>query len=300
MGMSVGSIVSGAFRLLRERPGAVAAWGLVYLAVVVGMLFATRPYVEAQTAAMTRNDPAAMMASMQSFGVLMLANLVSLGVFMVLFTAAMRAVLRPLDPGFAYLRVGMDELRVIALSILFLIGFYFAFIIAALVVALVAGIFAIAGGAAAGIAVGGIGLALLIAAAVWIEVRLSLVFPLTLIRGRFVIGESWRLTKGRFWTLFGAYLVLGLVLLLLWIAVAMVTLGSYWTDLMQSGFTPEGIQAAARRQMERQLALGPVTILGWFLSAAVGAGWISLFGGASAIAARALANDPTDMAGTFS
>ena len=30
--MNVGSILRGAFALIRERPGAVAVWGLIYLA----------------------------------------------------------------------------------------------------------------------------------------------------------------------------------------------------------------------------------------------------------------------------
>ena len=35
-----GPILEGAFRLVRERPGAVAIWGLVYFLCVAGMMLA--------------------------------------------------------------------------------------------------------------------------------------------------------------------------------------------------------------------------------------------------------------------
>ena len=46
----------------------------------------------------------------------------------------------------------------------------------------------------------------------WFYVKLSLSFPLTLLRRRFVIGEAWTLTKGRFWTLFGAYFMIFVIM----------------------------------------------------------------------------------------
>lgn len=157
----------------------------------------------------------------------------------------------------------------------------------------------IAGGLATAIVIGVIGAGVLIGAIVWLCVRLSLAFPLTLLREEIIIGESWRLTKGRFWTLFGGFFVIWLILMLIAIVVAAITAGSYWADLMESGFTPEGMEAAAQRQIQRQFSMSATVIIGWILNALLGGLSIALFGGAVATAARDLTEDVEGIAGTF-
>jgi hypothetical protein len=233
-------------------------------------------------------------------GPFLLIQLGTLALFIVLYAASQRAVLRPGEPGFAFIRFGMDELRLAGLSIFLIVASYIATIIAVIFIAMIAGIFGIAGGVGTAIVIGVIGAAALIGAIMWFFVRLSLAFPLTLLREKIIIGESWRLTKGRFWTLFGGYFVIGLILMLIAIVIAAITAGSYWADLMESGFTPEGMEAAAQRQVERQFSMSATVIIGWILNALLGGLSIALLGGAVATAARDLTEDVEGIAGTFS
>jgi hypothetical protein len=301
--MSAGSIIEGAFRLVRQRPAAVAVWGLIYMAMVVAMGFAMRPMINFQTAALGQDPQAmqAMFANMSTmFARLALLELVMLCVFIMLMTAAQRAVLRPAQAGLFYLKVGMDELRMLGLAVILIVLFYIGLIIAVIVIAIVAGLVAVAAGAvgAAVIAIGaGI---LLFLALIWLEVRLSLAFPLTLMRGRIIIGESWRLTRGRFWSLFGAYFVIFLIVAALGIVAAMVTSGAYFAEMMRHPGNPVAMQQAAQAQMARQFGtINVMTVIGWLISAVVGALTVALGGGAVATAAKELAPDQETIAETF-
>jgi hypothetical protein len=299
--LSVGAIISGGFGLLRRRPLAVLVWGLIYAAVMVGMMFVMRPLFAAQASAMQPDgDPRAMMASLGAMiGRIFLMELVMLMVFTVLMTAAQRAVLRPAEPGFASIRLGMDEVRMFALTLLVFIGSYIGFVILAMVLGMIAALLATAVG------VGAAGVAMLVAMLVafgifiWFEVRLCLAFPLTLLRRKIIIGESWRLTRGRFWTLFGAFLVLFLALLVLWMIVAALTQGAYWSDLMRGGLNPQAVQAAAERQAAAQAAFSPIMMAGLIFGGLVGGVTIAVFGGAVATAVRLLIDDVDKMAETF-
>jgi hypothetical protein len=129
----------------------------------------------------------------------------------------------------------------------------------------------------------------LIGAFVYAEVRLSLALPLTLLRGHFVLAESWRLTRGRFWTLFGGYLVLFLILLVFWVAVVSITMGPYLRDMVAHHGNPQAMHAIVQQQMMRQLWTGPMTLVMGVIGAALGAIGLTFFGGASGTAALILA-----------
>lgn len=289
---TVGSIINGAFRLVREHPSAVLIWMAIYLVISVGGLFMTQPALEMEAAATGGADPAAMPGFWSAFGSMMLIQIASLFVFLVLFTAALRATLRPREPGLGFLRLGSDELRIIGLAIFLAIIFYGGMLV------LILFLFTIAALVMGPAAIGGVPFVLLLtlpifAALVWLYVRFSLAFPLTVLRRKIVIGESWELTRGRFWTLFGAYLVLWLILVLLSIAGSVLTASDYWIEMIRSGFDPEVMAATARRQLDRMNELDPLTLLGMVLGGAIGALTIAFLGGASATAAKELAGDVT-------
>jgi len=299
--LSVGAIIAGGFGVLRRRPLAVLVWGLIYAAVVVAMMFVMRPLFAMQASAIQPDgNPTSMMANVGAMvGQILLMELVILFVFTVLMTAAQRTVLRPAESSFASMRLGMDEVRMFALTLLVFIGSYIGFVVLAMVLGMVAALLA----AALGVGVAGVAmlLAMLVAFGIfiWFEVRLCLAFPLTLLRRKIIIGESWRLTRGRFWTLFGAFLVLFLVLLVLWMIVAAVTQGAYWSELMRSGMNPQAVQAASARQAAAQLAFSPIMIAGLVFSGLVGGVTVAVFGGAVASAVRLLVDDVDRMAETF-
>ena len=289
---TVGSIINGAFRLVREHPGAVLIWMLIYLATTVVGLFVTQPSLEMEAAAAGGADPLAMPGFWSAFGSMMLVQIASSLVFMILFTAALRAILRPQEPGSGFLRLGADELRIIGLAIFLTIILYGGMLVMILF------LFTIAALVMGPAAIGGVWFVLLLAlpvvfVAVWLYVRFSLAFPLTVLRRKIVIGESWELTRGRFWTLFGAYLVLILILVLLSIAGSVMTASDYWSDIIGSGFDAEVMAQAARRQLERMNEFDPLTLLGLVLGGAIGGLTIAFLGGASATAARELAGDVT-------
>lgn len=295
---SVGSIIRGGFAVLRTQPVAVAVWALIYSAVVAALAFAVRSGLPLQPEPGAGGDPRLLATAM---GTSILLNLVNLAVYVVLLTAAMRSVLRPSQPGIAFVRLGADEFRQVALALFFLILFYVGLILAGILLAVITAlVIAAAGPGPAMIAAIGVDIAIILALVSWLSVRLSLTFPLTLLRGTITISESWRLTRGRFWALFGGFFLLYLLVLLLSIGFVAVTMSDYLAELARSGLTLQSMQAAARAQQARQL--GPIDatmILGWLAGGAVGAFGVALQGGALAAAARDLADVQSEMAETF-
>ena len=288
--LSAGTVIEGSFRLLRERPMAVAIWGLVYLAIQVATTLTMGPMM----------DPAALSAGFSSvMGTFFLVQLFALIIFIVLMTASQRAILRPRDEGLAYIGFGMDELRVLGVTVIVAILFYL------LLIAIVLAVSLFAAGAAAALGTGGAVVSALLAIVIalplmiWIMVRLSLVTPLTFLRRKIIIGESWRLTKGHFWSLFGAYLVVFVILMVIGIAVGVVTTGSYFAALIESMGNPDATEAAMQQQLEAMQSISLMTILGWVLGAISGALTVALSGGAMATAARELTGDQEAIADTF-
>lgn len=294
--ISAGSILEGGFGLIRERPMAVAAWGLIYLAALVGISLAVQPMVAGMG-----TDPQAIAANMSStFGQLMLVQFGFFILFVAMWTAAQRAILRPSDGGFAFMRLGMDEVRILVLMVVLGILFYVGLVVAVIAVTVVAGIAYAAGGAAVAVPLAILASLLALGVVIWLQVRLSLAFPLTLLREEIVIGESWRLTRGRFWTLFGAYLVIFLLVTALSLAASFATTGSYFIDIFRNMKDPAAMQRIMEAQVARQLGgISAMTVLGWVLSAIAGTLTIALGGGALATAARGLTAGHDSVADTF-
>ena len=288
--LSAGSVIEGGMRLVREQPMAVATWGLIYLLLTIGMTFAMRPYL----------DPQAMAAGGAGFlGPMLLLQLVALIVYIVLMTAAMRAVLRPREGGFAFLGFGMDELRVIGVTLILGIAFYVGIAIVAVgMVMVILAVSSSGGDEAVAIAVIAI-LFLMLPVLIWLAVRLSLATPLTLLRGKIILGESWRLTKGHFWSLFGGYLVIFVMILFLALLAGLATNGSYFASLIGSMGDPRATEAAMQAQLAQLGEINALTMFGWILSSASGALTVALGSGAVATATRDLVGDPDAVAETF-
>jgi hypothetical protein len=299
--LNVGMIIGGAFRLLRERPGSVLAWGALYSLAAFALAYFMLSSMTSMMAMGERPGPDAAFAAMGSFFArLLLLYPLFFCLYTVLLTAAQRAVLRPEESSFASIRLGGDELRMIGLALflgfLFMIGYFIAVAILALVAA------------ATGAATGGtgsmgpvmiVGFLIILCLVLFFWVRLSLAFPLTLMRRRFVLGEAWTLSGGHVWTLLGGYLVLMLIIVALVIGASLAVQGGYWSQLGGGGLSAPEAQQAAQAQMEAQYSLGLPMILSLAIGTVIGGLTIAFTGGSVAIAARALANDQRGMAETF-
>lgn len=200
----IGSILGGAFRLLRQHPLSVLVWSILYLAGIfaIGLL---RILVA----------PAGPQSAAGAIGAGLLSQGLAIALVAVLITAATRATLHPYKRGAFYLRLGAGELRVFALLAMLTI----ASAVAAFLLVLVNGFLLSLLGwlLPAGPAVGWIGGALMLAelaALAFVQVRLSIALPLTYLYEAITVDEAWAQSRGHFWSIFGAFVVLGLLLAL--------------------------------------------------------------------------------------
>jgi hypothetical protein len=188
------------FRLTRENPGVVLVWAVLwfglYLALYVslaraGVLGALRTFDMAHPP-----SPEAMLPVMQkAFGAISLIFPLWLAVFVLIQTSVMRMVLRPQEKGLAYMRVSVDEARVL-LAQLAIFGLVLGlYIVAVLLVA--------ATGAAPAIA--SLAVIVFMALMLVLLVRLSMAIPATFATGRVTVLASWSMTRGRFLPLLAAY-----------------------------------------------------------------------------------------------
>jgi hypothetical protein len=228
---SVSDAAGAGFQLIGRKPLSVFAWGL--FAVVVGVLpimgimgASMGPMFdlmrETQLHPQTPPDRAAIM---QVYSHMMFVNpllrLLSLVVQTVLAAAVFRAVLEPRNSAFAYLRLGMQEVWIVLVTIveaiLIGIGLVCAILVAGVIDAVlfktvvtpVAVIIAIVLGCA------------IFFGLIWIVLRLSMATLISFDDRKFRLFESWAFTRGQAGNLF----LLALLLLVILILLEMVALG---------------------------------------------------------------------------
>lgn len=216
------------FRLARRAPWAILAWAGAYVAlcaVVVAVAGTSLLHIVTLAAQVEQSaEPSIgdLMALWQAYGALMVLILpVSLLFGAVLSTAVARAVIRPGERRFGYMRLGKDELRVLAVTLgvgLVMLAVMIAGVglVSALgrMAASMSAPFLILPGVLAGLATA--------AVMIWLAVRLSLAVPITFAEHRIAIRESWVMTKGRFWPLLGMTVLAGVMSLLVALLGSMV------------------------------------------------------------------------------
>lgn len=208
------------FRLARRAPWAILAWAAAYV-VFFAVFFAvagsslihivTLAEQIQQSAEPSMSDLATLG---QAYGALMVFVLpVSLLFGAVLTTAVARAVIRPEARRFGYMRLGKDELRVLAVTLvvgLIMLGVLIAGM----------GLASAFGGMAAGMSAPFLILPAVLAGlataavTIWLAVRFSLAVPITFAEQKIAIKQSWAMTKGRFWPLLGMAVLAGVMSML--------------------------------------------------------------------------------------
>lgn len=292
--MTIGSLMDGGFRLIRERPGAMLIWTVIQLAVAIATSFAMIAILQSGLAAAMNGEDAQsvqLTIALQSI----LVGLVGLVVAAILYAAVQRAILRPDEGGPGWLRLGMDEVRYFLLVLL--CGAIF--LVAALVVGLF--LFALLRRAGPGAATLATYVVLGITGAL-LGTKVSLVFPLSLKRQAFAIGEGMALSRGRFWTLFATYFIIFLILLVISIANMAVTQPEYLSAIFQHGFGSAEEQQASLIQYQKLMSgeIDAQVIIGWVVTAVEGAVSCALLGGAAATAVQQLTSDQVELSETFS
>ena len=203
------------FKVMQRAPIAVIAWVVLYLvffALMFGGLFAVMGQAGLFTAMggaalanTNTTDPTAAFKAMGSMlGLMGMMLPLSLILSMVMLCAVMRAVLRPEEKGFFYLRLGGDELRifVVALFYYLLAILVFGALIGGIVMACIAEWQANQG---LSVLIGAVGALAVLAAAVVFWNKACLSFPATFSTRSIRLFDGWRLSKGRFWPLGGMY-----------------------------------------------------------------------------------------------
>jgi hypothetical protein len=261
---SVGDAIGSGFRLVGRAPLAVLAWAAVYLALVLAPTLALVRFgmpaiiaaVEQTQAHSGAPDPAGMMALQSGFMVWQPAVwLLSIVCVTVVMGAMFRAVLQPQEGRFGYLRLSRQELWLgLTYLVLMVMAVIMAFLLMLPMVISGAILAAMAGNGSSG-AGGALLLALLglggFGAIIWVLLRLSLALPMSFAQGRFLLYESWDLTRGHALKIFLVYLVLVLALLVLEVGVAAVvgfSMFSHYRDsLAAAPQTPEAMLAMIQR-----------------------------------------------------
>jgi hypothetical protein len=215
---SIQDVAFTGFGVVRQHPKALVAWWLYALAfsLLVGVVFvawAGRDFVMlAGLGAQQTADPALLMPVLRrllpAYMVFIVLALISNAI---LSAAMIRAVLRPDDDRFGYLRLGADELRQLGLIGLTVLVFIAASIPISIVGVAIGALLLMAKASSGMVVI--VQLLVTVIVMFVLAVRLSLAPALTFDSGRINLFGSWTLTKHRFWRLFGTYLLaLALVL----------------------------------------------------------------------------------------
>jgi hypothetical protein len=268
------------FRLTREHPRAVLAWVGAYFVFTLSLAVLTIAWVGKDFAVLqalshqTNPDPTEMMRTFGKLAPFLMVVIPAQVIFFAVLNCAIyRAVLRPFESGMAFLRLGADEMRMIAvISILFLVWLATLFVLT-VVVTLAAGTIGVFGGSIGAFFGWLVDMAAL-CAAVWVLVRLSLAGPMTFEQGRLVVFGSWSFTRHCFWQLTGAYLLamlMGVVILLLMtvISYALITLSMMATG---GALNPVGHDVQADVS-----SLSAFLTLPTILSQALGSGMVTIY-----------------------
>ena len=265
-GFSTTDTATEGLRLTWLRSRAVLIWVLAYLGFTILLARIAELTLGPHAADLLREIQQANHDSDDVFWSLALRTLpfwaVGLPVFFgfqaVLNCAIYRAVLRPQESATGYVRLGADELRMTALilikSLIWIVVFFLVSFVTTMVI-LILNVFASPLSPYPEFAftltvLGFVG---------WLWVRLSLSGAMTFSERRLLIFKSWNLTKGRFWPLFGAYLMV----LMLWAFSIIIVCSTLWV----AGEAITLISGVNLRHLEVSAAEPLIFLAGLFVAA---------------------------------
>ncbi|MBN8528213.1 MAG: hypothetical protein J0M36_03125 [Caulobacterales bacterium] len=209
MSFSASDAAFEGFRLTRRSPMTVLWWALAYIVFFAGVMALASGSIIQMVNEMERLEGMSnpQFSDFNTLGLIYFSLFawvmpLSLVFGAVINAAVARAVLRPAQSAFGYLRLGMDEVRVLVVTLVLGLVFGVIMTLGGSVIGFVAG-FANASGTSGlwlGVILGGIALMLL---AIWLMVRFSLAVPIVVAERRFAFLDSFARTRGRFWPILG-------------------------------------------------------------------------------------------------
>lgn len=208
------------FRLTRRAPLTILWWSAAY---IVFMVLCFLPFAGSFVQLMSELERLEGQSNPSPDELMMLGGLyfsifgpilpLALAFGAVINAAVVRSVLEPGRKAFGYMRVGMDELRVLVVSFVLGLVFFACWGVGLIVVGVAAGF----AGATQQPALWILAVLAFIAVAafiIWLMIRLSLAVPITVAERRFAFFDSFALSKGRLWPLLGMAIIAGVMSIL--------------------------------------------------------------------------------------
>lgn len=255
------------FRIVRRKPLALVGWSLfciVMTGAMIALMFDSLTSLMAGVEALEGvTEPS--MADLEQLGRLyagLFGWAVPLGLVFgaVLNAAIARAVLTPQASAFAYMRLGMDEVRVAAATIV--VGL----VMGLTTLAVFGGVGVLAGFAVASEQSAMAGVAILLGLAgvmllLWMAVKLSLVVPITMAERRIAPFESWTLTKGKTLSLVG----MAVIAFAMSLVVSMLGSVVFMPLTMAFGAGMEGLAGFEGASIQQVLSAAAVPLAIWIV-----------------------------------
>jgi hypothetical protein len=224
MGFSATDAAFEGFKVVRRHPLTIGFWALFYIVVMAVGFVIAGPLVISVVAraealqAVTATGAEPSLTDLQSliggYGLLLgLLGPLVLVMGAVLNAGIARSVIRPAEKAFGYLRLGIDELRVLVVTLVLMIAIYAVWLVGA-TVTIALGILAYTSGVAVlWIAVVLLGIAV-VGLVVWLMLRFSLAVPIVVAERRWAFFDSFALTRGRSLSLLGMAVIAGVMSIL--------------------------------------------------------------------------------------
>ena len=253
------------FRLARRTPVTILFWAAAYILfsllffALAGGSFAALMAAANDIQGLSNPTPQDFEPILAAYAGFMWTVPFSIVLSVVLYTAAIRAVVRPEESRFGYMRLGMDEVRVFVVSLVLGILAAVLYFVVVMVAAILAGVMgAVAQDAGPVMTLLAFLLGFLVLGLfIWLAVRFSLALPITVAERKFAIFDSWNVTKGHALGLF----LMTLIMIVMGIVVSILV----WVVLLPLMFFSGGISALAGMEGadfgQIMSAMGPAIVI---------------------------------------